>query len=167
MYKVYENDYLVYDDGRVFSTKKNKFQNLRKHTNGYLRATIHGKDMYVHRLVAMCFLDNPNEYKEVNHIDGNKTNNHLSNLEWCNRSQNNKHAFDIGLRDKEFMKALTHTEKAELSRRKRRKYSVENVHKIKLLITQGLTDGEIVKSIGGSRGAVYQIRMGKSYKEIV
>ena len=53
---------------------------------------------YVHRLVALTFLENPNHYREINHKDGDKGNNCVWNLEWCNRSYNGKHAYDTGLR---------------------------------------------------------------------
>ena len=46
---------------------------------------------YIHRLVAEAFIDNPNNYKEVNHIDSNSRNNRVDNLEWCNRQQNINH----------------------------------------------------------------------------
>lgn len=48
----------------------------------------------VHRLVAESFLDNPNNYKEVNHKDLNKSNNNVLNLEWCNRKYNVNHSFN-------------------------------------------------------------------------
>jgi len=50
------------------------------------------KTMKVHRLVALTYLDNPNNYPEINHKDGNRYNNHYSNLEWCTQEQNNNHA---------------------------------------------------------------------------
>jgi hypothetical protein len=50
-----------------------------------------------HRLVAKAFIENPNKYREVNHDDGNKGNNVVSNLYWCTRSQNMKHGFSNGL----------------------------------------------------------------------
>lgn len=52
----------------------------------------------VHRLVALSFLENDNDYPCINHIDGNKLNNNVNNLEWCTYSHNSKEAYRIGLR---------------------------------------------------------------------
>lgn len=86
----------------MWKPKEIKILNSRVHSNGYLRVmlSIKGKhyDRYIHRLVAEVFIDNPCGYSEVNHLDGDKTNNNVDNLEWCNRSQNNKHAYAMGLR---------------------------------------------------------------------
>ena len=62
---------------------------------GVGRKDIHNK--YIHRLVAEHFCDNPNQYNEVNHIDGNTMNNHASNLEWCSHKQNMENAVKRGV----------------------------------------------------------------------
>ena len=70
--------------------------------NGYpcVRLCKNGKSIIrkIHRLVALHYLPNPNNYKCVNHKDGNKQNNSINNLEWCTYSQNMKHAYDNKLR---------------------------------------------------------------------
>jgi hypothetical protein len=70
-------------------------------TNGYLIVgiSIDGKTITktAHRLIAMAFLPNPNNLNEVNHKDGNKKNNDISNLEWVTTSDNRYHAFRMGL----------------------------------------------------------------------
>lgn len=70
---------------------------------GYYRVSITNgaevKTLKVHQLVAIHFIDNPENKKNVNHKDGVKTNNNVSNLEWCTLSENNYHAYDTGLKD--------------------------------------------------------------------
>lgn len=69
--------------------------------DGYGRVGLHkNKKRYkflVHRLVAQCFLESIEGKDEVNHIDGIKSNNHVTNLEWCNRHDNIRHSFDNNL----------------------------------------------------------------------
>jgi len=68
---------------------------------GYVRYTFRmGKSKKMkrgHRLVAEAFIPNPNQYTIINHKDGNKANNHISNLEWCTHRQNSQHAESMGL----------------------------------------------------------------------
>lgn len=99
MYKKLGN-YRIYDDGRVYSEITKKFLRHDILKIGYHQVTLSGIGRKkVHRLVAYCFCDPPDNYKElfVNHIDGNKENNCKDNLEWCTAYENNKHARDTGL----------------------------------------------------------------------
>lgn len=103
MKKNFNEDYVVYDDGRIFSNKCNRFLAHDVGKLGYHQVTlfINRKPIHkkVHRLVAYLFCNPPKNYKDlsVNHIDGNKDNNSYENLEWCTQAYNNKHARDTGL----------------------------------------------------------------------
>lgn len=83
-------DYFVSNLGRVKSKKWGKEILLKQFVTlkGYYTVNINSKTKRVHRLVAMAFLPNPLKLAEVNHKDENKSNNALSNLEWCNRQYN-------------------------------------------------------------------------------
>ena len=76
--------------------RKSKIKSLCKTKNGYLRIILSKKGkhkmLFVHRLVAQAFLPNPNNLREVNHIDCNKENNCVDNLEWVSSKENHKHA---------------------------------------------------------------------------
>lgn len=65
----------------------------------------------VHRLVAEAFIPNPNNFPQINHIDGNKDNNTVDNLEWCDQSHNFKHAYKMGLVSKEKQSKHSHLRK--------------------------------------------------------
>jgi hypothetical protein len=88
----YENKYQISNYGRLKSLKNNMIMKPMVGTNGYLLACLwkNGKQrkISIHRLVAKKFVPNPYNYKEVNHIDEDKTNNRFDNLEWCTRKYN-------------------------------------------------------------------------------
>jgi len=67
-------------------------------SNGYYTISIDCKNKLLHRIIATAFIPNSENLPCVNHKDGNKLNNEVSNLEWCSYSENNQHAFDTGLK---------------------------------------------------------------------
>lgn len=95
--------YTVTTNGEVISYRDNPNGNILKgylNTKKYLLVDLTRKyrAKKIHRLVALAFIDNPNNYPQVNHKDGNKINNNVNNLEWCNNSQNQIHAIKQGLK---------------------------------------------------------------------
>jgi hypothetical protein len=93
--KVYEN-YFVSSLGRFKNSKGIIMQNYKPHHSGYIFLRVNIQKYALHRLVAMTFLDNPENKPAVNHIDGNKTNNVVTNLEWCTIKENNEHNHKSG-----------------------------------------------------------------------
>jgi hypothetical protein len=85
-------NYLIYEDGSVYSKKTKKFRKLSVHVEGYLKINLckdgKAKHFLVHRLVAKHYIPNPHNYEQVDHIDRDKSNNHLYNLRWVNQSMN-------------------------------------------------------------------------------
>ena len=102
-------EYEVSSIGRIRKSKTKELLKLTTNTMGYKTFSVYGnllspqKDskrrfpVYVHVCVALAFIPNPRECREVNHIDGNKSNNLVRNLEWCTHAENMKHAGLTGL----------------------------------------------------------------------
>lgn len=94
------DDIEISDNGRVLSYKSGRARELKPSDNGrgYLTVSIGFRNpQYIHRLVAETYIPNPNRYAEVNHRDGDKKNNTVDNLEWCDRKYNLEHACELGL----------------------------------------------------------------------
>lgn len=103
----YEGLYKVSDRGNVFSVERLNSQGSKcggstlkpSHTRGYPKVTLYKngerKHKYVHRLVTEAFIPNPENHTEVNHLDEVKTNNELSNLEWCDARHNSNYGTRI------------------------------------------------------------------------
>lgn len=116
-----KTNYEITSTGKVFNLKTGKELKGYVLNSGYQMVTLfinkQKKNYQVHRLMAMTFLDNPKKLPVVNHIDGNKSNNNLSNLEWVSYSQNSKHAQDKGLiKQNKNKKRKTKIEQRELEK---------------------------------------------------
>jgi len=98
-------DYTISTNGDVTSYRRSKAGKVMKggvHVQGYRQINLSkdgsSKTERLHRLVTQAFIPNPDNKEEVNHIDGDKLNNNVTNLEWCTSSENTQHAWDTGLR---------------------------------------------------------------------
>lgn len=92
--------YSITSDGRVINSRGNE-KALKSLRNGYASVDLYDNGTRtikrVHRLVAEAFIPNPDNKPDINHKDGNKLNNSVSNLEWVTKSENMRHAYDTGL----------------------------------------------------------------------
>jgi len=156
-------DYLIDSNGTIFSFRQKTPKAMRPYLTklGYLRVKIANdngiKRFMAHRLVAMTWLSKPLNSNEINHLDGIKTNNKPSNLEWVTASQNMQHAVAMGLhkakRGSEHGKAkLTEIQVIKI------KTELKNINP-KLLRDLGC-------KYGVCSGAIYQIWKGKNWKHV-
>ena len=101
MYELFFKYYDITKEGVIINLKTNRKYKGTIGNNGYLhwQTTKNNKhyDWSIHRLIAIKYIPNPNNYPVINHIDGNKLNNSIDNLEWCTYSDNVKHAYNTKL----------------------------------------------------------------------
>jgi hypothetical protein len=91
------NGYYISSLGRFKNSKGVIMENYKPHHSGYIYVRVNCNKYALHRLVALTFIENINNKPFVNHIDGNKLNNNINNLEWVTCSENNLHNYKIGL----------------------------------------------------------------------
>ena len=156
--KDYNGRYDVSNYGNVRSNiGTKKILNLNKTKLGYLFVLLstykNPKFHYVHRLVAIHFIDNPHNKETVNHKDGNKTNNNANNLEWKTQKENVIHSYKIGLSN-------------TAENRPEAKLKNKDVIEIRKRIDFGFKDSEIAYIFGVSITIVRNIRIDKTYKSV-
>ena len=166
----YEGCYLISSFGNVYSQPRTEFVNSKRtgghhryrngmyivpriNNTGYLQVGLHLDSKYkrhsVHRLVATAFIENTDSLKEVNHKDGNRLNNCVTNLEWASRSMNAQHAADfLGMRGENVGTS---------------KLTEEQVLSIKYNLEHGLTQTEIARCYNVSPHAIFRIQRGHNW----
>lgn len=152
--------YLIRSDGVVMSGARGGLKEIKRPLNkkGYEMAMLYGnnkrKFYAVHRLVAEHFIPNPFNLPQVNHIDGNKRNNYMENLEWVFASKNIQHSYDNGL-----------TPKGE--KHHQSKLTRENVAEIKKLLKDGMhSQRQIAKMFNVSQCPISEIKRGIIWKDV-
>ncbi|MDR4579267.1 NUMOD4 domain-containing protein [Klebsiella pneumoniae] len=114
----------------------------------------------VHRLVAEAFLPNPYGKPEVNHIDGNKANPHLINLEWVTPQENRKHAWETGLRNRSHLPA----HKGEMQANS--KLNNQSVSEIRMLRGLGASFGSLAIMFNVSKRTIRRVVSGESWSHV-
>ena len=116
----------IREDGIIYYEGKPK--NCHRHCDGYLSTKFSGKSHLVHRLVADKYIPNPENKRTINHINGIKTDNRVSNLEWNTNGENMKHAYNTGLINQKHRRKLTIDEVREIrSKYVPRKYTMKRL----------------------------------------
>lgn len=168
----YEGRYAISDDGRVWSYPKatnyksgrwmKTSVNARGYCNIVLRKDGKKKTYLVHRLIAELFCNKPEGCNEVNHIDGDKTNNHPDNLEWVTSSENSAHSWSNGLQEVTEGQRLA----GKISGKKTRRMSFDDAEKIRELYKTGdYTQRHLGQMYNVSRDAVGLIIRNQTYLE--
>lgn len=141
---------------------------------GYQTVVIRRKTHMIHRLVAQAFIPNPDNKPCVNHIDGNKLNNHVSNLEWCSIQENNLHARQTGLHKQAVGHKIQYQSDATKSKalanlKDKSKLSPDQVRYVRQVFVPRSKDFSataLAKQFGTSVAAMCKIVSGKSYPDI-
>jgi hypothetical protein len=139
---------------------KERFKKNFKTNGGYLQVDLSKNTKryhkYLHRLLAEAFILNPENKPEVNHIDGNKLNNNLKNLEWVTSSENKKHAFKIGLKSHKGIHGPSH---------KLTEWDVRMIRKL-YKNTKYWTQSELAKIFNVTQPTIRFIVLNKSWSNI-
>lgn len=152
--KIIENhpNYTIDEYGNIFNIKRNKPIKWYLNPKGYYKVVLNHIHYPVHRLVALNYILNPNNLPQVNHIDGIKTNNHISNLEWVSCKDNIIHAVKNNLTNQSGVK------------NNNSKLSEKEVLEIKELLKTNITQKDIAKKYNVGKNAIFMIKHNITWK---
>lgn len=131
------------------------FKSCNSYINIHLYKDGNKKTFLVHRLMAISFIPNPKNKEFVNHIDGNKLNNNLLNLEWCTRKENNDHGYSMGLMHKSH--GVNHTSA---------KLNDKSVKEIRQRVVSE-TQTSLAKEFGVTQQVIYNCIIRKIWKHVL
>jgi len=150
----YEGRYMISEKGEIYSKISKKILKTCLTKVNYHMITLCGRykkeKLYVHRLLAIAFIPNPENKATVNHKNGVKTDNRLANLEWNTYSENNQHALDNKLRIPQCGRKLTEGQ----------------VRSIRIYLKQGVSPVIIGKRYKVHDRTIRDIRNGRTWKHI-
>lgn len=160
--KIYFNGKTIIDIYGKKREYKPHYINQSVNSSNYKKVVLrqNGKsiNLYVHRLMAQHFIPNPQNLPCVNHKDGNKWNNNISNLEWCTVSENSKHAFDNNLRTISIFNKYKVKENT-------RSLDEADIIAINVLNKKGVPKKDIAKLFNVYDSVICDLTNGKTYKD--
>lgn len=156
----FETSYKINRNGDVYNINTGHKKHSHENREGYWMMNIYYNHKWhligVHRLVALTFIPNPDNKPEVNHIDGKKYHNHVSNLEWATREENIRHAYLIGLNVNQYGFNSRHNI-----------YSQDQITQvIERLKIDPSNMSKISRDTGVPVDTVFLIKSGKRYKDL-
>lgn len=162
--KYWESRFVISSCGHVVSLSTYQPMRITILPNGYYYLPIIVQKpkrithtSYLHRLIAATFIPNPQNKPQVNHKDGDKSNNCIENLEWVTQSENNFHATRI-------LGHKRNTKKIEEYNKRRRLFSDEQV---RLIRSKNLTKSQVRDLFGIDSDSVYEIKKFTTYKDVI
>lgn len=154
------SNYTVDFNGRIYSNISKRFLKVRVNEFGYnvvsLKDDLTGKfySRKIHRLVALAFVPNPENKPEVNHIDCDKTNNNVNNLEWVTSKENKKHGWDNRLYTD---KLDNHTSSV---------YTNDQIEHVCKLLSEGFRNKDVANITGIHKDVIAHIKRGDIWADI-
>lgn len=154
--KDFENEYAINDEGIIFSIRNNAILKQTIGPSGYATVVLCKKGFRrtkrVNRLVAETFIPNPENKSSVNHLDGNKLNNNMSNLEWSTPLENIEHAYALGLIKNQGVTASNS------------KFTQEHIDMIRERINNGESCLELANELGVNKSTISRIYSKRTYQ---
>lgn len=148
------SEYIIKEDGTIWSVHHNRPLSIHKDRKGYCRVNMKGVGtQLVHRIIALEYLPNPDNLPQINHLDGDKSNNSITNLEWTTGKKNVEHSVLTGLIKRG-------------DKRPNAKFSDNMVRECRALRLEGWTYYKLADKYGCSFQSVHRICTHQTYTHV-